>query len=235
MNQKLIEETLESIWNKWREEEGPCSHCPARNTQHPPYYADGVRTADIAFVAEKPGGKQSGRVSGSPPAHIEETHRERINNRSSMEWIKDGNRLGRFFNSLNSDLWFTPEVRYPAYFTNARKCRKITGENSWGNEHADYWCRQYLEQELTALNPEIILVFGKPAAESVFAYYEVRDWPSKLSNRVLTEYQSETNDTRIILSYHWSGIGRNVRHLDGIEGTNEYQDELAKLVDQVLS
>ncbi|WP_175501490.1 uracil-DNA glycosylase family protein [Halogeometricum limi] len=235
MSQESIEETLENIWSNWREEEGRCSHCPARNTQHPPYYGDGVGTADIAFVAEKPGGTQSGRVDGPPPAHVEETHRERNDNRNGMDWIKDGNRLRRFFDSLSSDLWFTKDSEYPAYFTNARKCRKITGENKWGNNHADYWCRQYLEEELTALDPEIVLVFGKPAAESVFAHYEVKDWPSKMSNRVLVEYQSETDDTQIILSYHWSGIGRNVRHVDGVEGTNEYQDKLAKVVDQVLS
>lgn len=231
-----IDNYLNRIWNNWQYGSGPCQDCPNRDNAgcYTPYYGDGVLDAEIAFVAETPGGDRDIQNENQLDWELPESFREERGQDSKPSWIREGNRVpDDFFDQV--DAWF--EHRNGSdrgiYFTNAKKCQDIDGKDmEWKNIKAKLDCREYLRPEMEAVNPTVIVSFGEKATGTLYELYDVDEYIDAFNDVALTVYREEA--PYIIPSYHWSNLYRNIRHLDDIDSRSEYWNQLASIVDSTL-
>jgi len=221
---------FEKIWGNWSTESGPCFECPNRDSQcrFYPKYGEGVLDADIAFVAETP--NEDRRNQNSPKSRKDRNGKFEIIVRSNPVpgWIKDGNRISdSFFKQISAD--FTDERDRGIYYTNIKKCADIGGGRAgWKNRKAKIHCEQYLEDELLAVGPDIVVAFGEEATESLFEIFDAGPSFDTMKDGVLRVYQLDAYS--VIPSFHWSYLHLNLRCLDNIDDQDEYWNKLAEVI-----
>ncbi|AWB28458.1 uracil-DNA glycosylase family protein [Halococcoides cellulosivorans] len=233
---KRVENYLNRIWNNWQFGSGPCQDCPNRDNAgcYTPYYGDGILDAEIAFVAETPGGGRDIQNEDQLDWELPGSFSAERGGASKPGWITDGNRIpDEFFDSV--DAWFEGTGQYDRgiYFTNAKKCQDIDGKDmEWKNIKAKLHCREYLKPEMNAVDPEVIVVFGEKATDTTFDLYDVDEYIEAFNDVALSVYRD--NEPYVIPSYHWSNLFRNLRHIDGIDNHDAYWESLADTIESTL-
>lgn len=230
-------QVLEKIWADWYNGEGPCGSCPGRDMSgcHTPYFGDGTFPAEIAFVAETPGGSRPTQTeSPDDPCweSVPETHAEK---NQGVGWLNSGNRIpDKFFSEfLGQEYGFTDKSDIGIYFTNAKKCANIVGEDEgWKDEKARIDCRAHLKPEIEAVDPTVIVPFGAKSTDALYRVFDVDRNVRKMTAEVLNTYQN--NSRYIVPSYHWSGLPRNITNLESISDTDEYWAILADKITAVV-
>jgi len=84
---------------------------------------------------------------------------------------------------------------------------------------------------LQAVGPKIIVTFGKKATKSFFDTFESGTSFNKMKDVVLNVYN--INSYKVIPSYHWSNLNRNVGSLDDIDDKQEYWTVLAQRINSI--
>ena len=230
-----VENYLERVWDNWKFGAGPCEECPNRDHTgcFSPYYGDGILDAEIAFVAETPGDDRDVQTGDQHNWKLPRSFREKRGTNSTPGWIKKGNRIPEeFFDAINGHFSKSKDGGRGIYFTNAKKCPDIDGKDmTWKNIKAKLHCREYLKPEMDAVNASVIVSFGEKPTDTLYELYNIEQYIESLSDEVLQAYGNE--EPYIIPSYHWSNLNRNLRHLDGIDGRDEYWKSLASAINSV--
>lgn len=234
-SENAVEIYLERIWKNWQFDSGPCKGCPNRdkNGHHKPYYGDGSFDAEVAFVAETPGNSRDSQHSNEINWRLE---RDFIDSRTSggdPSWIKGGNHLPEsFFETIESEFVRATEGR-TIYFTNTKKCPSIEPKTeNWKDQKAKSHCKEYLGPEMEAVDPTVIVSFGRSATEVLYDIQGIDRSVGSLKHEVLNV--KEEGDRLQIPSYHWSNLGRNHSNVDGVSSSTEYWDRLAEEINSAL-
>jgi len=230
-------QVLANIWSDWYNGEGPCANCPGRDGSgcHTPYFGAGTLPAEIAFIAETPGDSRPTQTqSPDDPCwdsisenHTEETH--------SVDWLFGHPQIPeKFFNRYLGDIYgFSDNSRVGIYFTNAKKCADIGGEDEgWKDEKARVDCRLHLRPEIEAVDPTVIVPFGTKATKALYRGFDVDRSVGKMAGEVLNTYQN--NSRYVVPSYHWSGLQRNITNLGSVSDSDEYWEILADEITAVV-
>jgi DNA polymerase len=122
-----------------REELGECTRCPLSRTRQKIVFGEGNPSADIVFVGEAPGGDE------------DRTGRPFVGRAGQLldQIIENGMGLSR------------SEV----YICNVLKCRPPL--NRTPKEDEAQVCLPFLEQQITAIRPKVIVTLGRPAAQAL--------------------------------------------------------------------
>ncbi len=182
--------------------EPDCQRCPSLvDARTEISWGTGPSDADVVVVGEAPG-------AGAPDAD-----QWRGGNHTGMAYTTrhSGRRIRRLFARLG----------YDPYYTNAVKCfpEGANGTNREPTAEERSTCRPYLERELAAVSPAVIVSTGKHATATVLAF-ERRELDGFL-DRVLTPERLPSLDAWLLPLLHPSYQDVWVARL-GYEG-DEYE------------
>ena len=230
-------QVLDKIWSDWYNGEGPCANCPGRDESgcYTPYFGAGTLPAEIAFVAETPGDSRSTQTQNPDNPCWDSVSENRAEETHSVDWLFGHPQIpGKFFNQyLGERYGFNDGSRVGIYFTNAKKCANIVGEDEeWKDEKARIDCRSHLRPEIEAVDPTVIVPFGAKATEALYRSFGVDRSLRKMAGEVLNTYQN--NSRYIVPSYHWSGLQRNITNLENISNADEYWETLADEITAIV-
>lgn len=189
--------------------------------------------AEIAFVAETPNEDRESQHSPESRKERYGAFNEKVRSDPIPGWIEEGNRFAdSFFEDISAD--FAGEREQGIYFTNIKKCADIDGSRvGWKNRKAKLHCEQYLEEELAAVDPDIVVTFGKKATTSLFDVFDSSNTFSEMKEDVLDIHRIDSYS--VIPSYHWSYLHLNIRSLEHIEDKADYWDTLAKRITSTVN
>lgn len=235
MSENSIPSFFDDVWNNWCTGTGPCFECPNRDSQchFYPKFGQGVLDAEIAFVAETPN-EENRESQNSPKARKEQygEFKNKIRRDPVPTWTKKRNRFSdSFFRDISGD--FSGERERGIYYTNIKKCGDIEGGRvGWKNRKSKLHCEQYLIGELQAVDPDIVITFGKKATESLF---EVFDHAESFDNiKDVTMQIHHINSYKIVPSIHWSNLHMNIKELEKIESKQDYWTTLAEKINSIV-
>lgn len=224
---------LQQVWENWENGTGHCEGCPNRDgsKQYYPSYGYGSLDADIALVAETPnskptrttqrGDKNEGTSNSSFPEG-------RVGEKPS--WLNEKHIPSSFLQDLSAG--FGAESKHSLYLTNTKKCPDIEADSGdWMNPKAfQEHCIKYLKPELKSVDANVVVTFGGKVTKAVYELYGAERSISKLAHEISREPQPEEEHPTIIPSYHWSNLGRNVKHIDNVENNQDYWEFLAEKI-----
>jgi len=223
----MANQNLSDIWESWRREEQPCRSCPnfdSDKTFSPSY--GGNENANIMILADSPNRTDRDHKNASDcdvPAESKDDYAF-----SEVDYLEtiigSGWSIESFLNHFchNSDL--SPDT---LYVTNAKKCADI-GKDEWSqkNTRARARCQTWLDVELDVVDPDVIVVLGKPAIKAVNSFFNLNipARPKKESFRIERKWGYS-----LIVGAHWSNDHFNSPDSFSGEGAvKEYRSELGK-------
>lgn len=231
-----LDEFGECVWSNWKNGEGPCEGCPNRDAdgQYTPKNIDpgstsGVADPVIVYVADCPGdGNNRSEKNSENTEPVSSTLHEEIEKHwyPVMKMLEDERIPGWFFEEVG----YIPEKEGEAYYTNAKKCADIEGDDE-KNKNSRENCEIYLEKQLQLLDPDVIVGFGNKALDSLESIYGFNREDSITGEALSIVYQQEPI---IIPSLHWGRIWLNLRHLSDEPDEDEYWRRLIKLIDETF-
>lgn len=154
---------------------GPCNECEHRdcNRYYNPFYGywtgDTITESDVLLLGEAPGGRaDDGRnaKNGSDEEWEFDYDRDPV----ARDWFTEDSDRDLLEATKSTDNGFTLSHRFistllshdlDAYYTNVKKCNDI--HSPYGHEtyeSARENCAPYLEQELEAVDPSVVVVFS---------------------------------------------------------------------------
>lgn len=218
---------LSDIHKNWFDGLEACSGCPRRDCDGvtTPLYAYGDVPADVAIVAQAPGGESIKDVTGSKIGDGKRNWKNYSDSNhggataSSREGFKKGDldTVGNYtkdiapivdaFNQTYQNQ-FGRICR--AYYTQHTKCNDIHADGvDPKNDNGQDNCASYLIPELNLVNPDIILIMGgKPSGHLQRALNDIgvqADLPSKVTDTVFADGKEATK-VRTYNSYFLNGI-----------------------------
>lgn len=259
VHQELIPQLKQSIHTAWALGSGPCDGCPNRLMKKTcqPQFGAGSPTADLMFVAHTPGANDQysngpnrkvnpEKIEGAPDVEIHPLQAgygysvkgELSNWTNAFSVFRN-----RFFDD-NRGLAALTEGRIrgfeDTYFTNAKKCSDIAGQNENQTERARNQCKTYLELEMEYVSPDIVVTWGKNSARSVaeILNYDVEEIERTQSMSLLTGDSGTTEDLligyrdtspRMITMPHYSGLRGN--NLNSIPGIDEIESAHGRIIE----
>jgi DNA polymerase len=149
-----------------------CKKCPLGNSRTNFVFGTGNPDADIVVIGEAPGAEED--LQGEPF-------------------------VGRAGQLLNRILEATGFKREEVYIMNILKCRPPGNRNPLPEEVEK--CRPYLEKQLKLINPKIILLLGKVAADALL---KTREPLQKLRGKVHTY-----KNWKVMVTFHPAALLRN--------------------------
>jgi uracil-DNA glycosylase len=149
-----------------------CQKCPLGKTRTNFVFGVGNHNADIVVIGEAPGGDED--AQGEPF-------------------------VGRAGQLLNKILEATGFQREEVFILNILKCRPPGNRNPLTEEVEQ--CRPYLEKQLQLINPKLVLLLGKVAAESLL---KTREPLNKLRGRV-----HDYKGWKVMVTFHPAALLRN--------------------------
>jgi len=240
--------------------EGPCRECGICDsggfTPNPGCFNP---DAPIMFVGHTPGEKQYGAKkmrrdrlrrpdrNRRPPSST--TYEERWLN---DDWGSGHTTLKKWLFGIDAENT-EPTLTHPResiYFTNLVKCslisekeNELNGISAEGakqrNESAYNNCPKYLEQELKKVDPQVILIAGKPAWKKFNSYFDAGLPTTKEFYKIIGEeepksYKFEFNkEYSLVPIYHW--YHNNFTHLNWSEDKADiYYSKIAKFLNSLV-
>jgi uracil-DNA glycosylase family 4 len=231
---------LVNIWENWRQPggRGPCADCPAhwsRRDDIPddasdknhsygmdPWYGDGSLDAEIVIVGEEPGTKEADPDDNRTDQKFSRT--------SQVTDVPDNSGTIRYLDVFFEHL---QESNKTAYWTEMKKCNEIA-DNTDENTRAQEVCcgldkgRAYLAEELSTIDPDIVVPLGEPATENLLKLYNLgiswgKDFSTDIANGSapsgIHKIRSHSAPFDIVPISHpgqgFSNIPKSIRNIDG--------------------
>lgn len=144
-----------------------CQRCALSKTRTQTVFGMGNRQADWMIIGEAPGADEDRR--GEPF-------------------------VGKAGQLLNNMLAAVAMPRESVYIANVLKCRPPNNRDPKSDEAAN--CRAYLERQIELVNPALILVVGRIAAQNLL---QTKEPLARLRNR---EHQAPLTKTPVVVTYH---------------------------------
>lgn len=171
--------SLGDIHKSWYDGDGPCTECPRRDCDHitAPVYGYGQVPADIAIVAQAPGGSSVKDAAGSMVGDGRRTWQNYRESKSegAMAHTRDGFELSSIDTVGNYEKDIKPIVEAlnqacekrldrecNIYYTQHTKCNDIHDTHDFDPKSDDGQdlCARYLIPELKTVEPDVVLVMG---------------------------------------------------------------------------
>ncbi|MCX7877740.1 MAG: uracil-DNA glycosylase [Ignavibacteria bacterium] len=149
-----------------------CKKCPLGETRTNFVFGVGNPMADIVLIGEAPGAEED--AQGEPF-------------------------VGRAGQLLNKILEATGFSREEVYIMNILKCRPPGNRNPLPEEVEK--CRPYLEKQLKLINPKLILMLGKVAADALL---KTREPLHKIRGKILNY-----KEWKVMVTFHPAALLRN--------------------------
>lgn len=251
---------LSELHEYWFDGVSQCDGCPRRDCDKVtrPLYGCGEVPADIAIVAQAPGGDSISDVTGSKIGNGRRTWKNYSEsghsgataaNRDKFEII-DIESIGNYEKDIAPVVDAFAEVYQnqleqscSVYYTQHTKCNDIHAD--WfdpNNDEGQSRCAEYLTPELALVDPDIVLVMGgKPDSHLQRALKDVgvnEDLPSRVTDTVFADgsdatkvrtYESTSLDTTILPSFHYGYWGmRSMKQYTSIDKDEYYWRLLAE-------
>lgn len=156
-----------SAWEALRTRVASCTACELHSTRTQTVFGTGDQAAQLMIVGEAPGADED--LQGEPF-------------------------VGRAGQLLNAMLVAMGLVREAVYITSVLKCRPPGNRNPVAEEMAS--CRPFLQQQLSLLNPKVMLAVGGVAAHNLL---DTDEAVGRLRNRI--HFYGEAR-TPLLVTYH---------------------------------
>jgi uracil-DNA glycosylase len=181
--------------NELKEKYKDCTACKLNQGRIKFVYGEGNPEADILLIGEAPGAEEN--ITGKPFVG------------------KAGQLLTQMLQAINLQ-------RDEIYITNTVKCRPPGNRNPQPEEILA--CSTYLAQQINIINPKLILLLGKVAAQTMLK----KDF-------TLTKFREQTysiNGIKTFVTYHPSALLRNEGwKRPAWEDLKKFRDEYKKVKD----
>lgn len=183
---------FQKIWSNWKNARGTCKNCPLVDGDGYPLYGVGDWSSNVVVLAASPA------YNLREPDDIDSSDFREVSKGFLSNRLSDpDNVLIEVLQTLTKDSSMSAS---DLYFTNVRKCK---GEDSL--DKARRTCKNYLKEEIVAVNPLLIVTFGTKAIEAVCSIYEC-DFNCKT---VMWKHFIRSIDNRTLLAFpHWGYIMR---------------------------
>lgn len=192
------------LWNNWTPEGGKnqCQGCPAHWSNredfpsnagtrqssygHRPWYGDGDLTdVEVVILGHEPGSGSIGEESKADTNWTQHSFDEARN--SDVSEVPHG--AGSL--ELTIPLFETVGDAFATYWTQAKKCNEITGEQSSLNEKAEHQCvgigagnEGYLSKELSAVDPAYLIGLGTDVHRLLNRVYQIESLGGTFSREI---------------------------------------------------
>lgn len=230
---------LSDIHELWYDGKGACEGCPRRDCDHltAPVYGYGDNPADVAIVAQAPGGDDVKDTTGSRIGNGRRTWQNYSDtgDSSATPTPRDGfqesnlDTIGNYeddiapiINAFEEAYQNLLDRSCRLYYTQHTKCNDINDVDWFDpkNDEGQDRCVSYLIPELEVVQPDIVLVMGgKPNNHLQRAMRDVgveTELPSSVTDTVFADgkkgtkvrtYESSSLDAEILPSFHYGFRG----------------------------
>lgn len=203
-----------SLWQNWINNCGQCGSCPNNDTNNYwyPLFDLGFRDAKIMVIADTP--TYNIEDERRRTARVFETKQNRSADRIAVRneqlcerLMSKQNVLYRVIKGMLADLDIGVSS---VYFTNTKKCGDIKGSTK-DNKAAYKHCADYLQDEIAAVKPEIIITIGRSPMLAVRENFKlpISKNMDKNHKRVFKK-----DDVSIVMLSHWGHYRRTGRTID---------------------
>ncbi|MGI9228632.1 MAG: uracil-DNA glycosylase [Gammaproteobacteria bacterium] len=156
-----------SDWERLQQQVSVCTLCSLSQTRKQTVFGVGAPDADLMIIGEAPGAEEDKR--GEPFV----------------------GRAGKLLDSMLSAIGFTREQ---VFIANILKCRPPENRNPGPEEVAA--CEPYLQQQIAAVQPKLLLALGRVAAQNLLKV----DTP--IGRMRGQQYSYGDTDIPVVVSYH---------------------------------
>lgn len=237
---------IDHIWDNWKKNQGACQDCPARdrNGGWPLYFGQGSLSTDIMLIGEEPGGANdpnyedgegyAPREQRDYPENRLDTvdeHHPRVGS-SSISIVETKKIYPSFFKHIQGYSNDPSDSNNSPYYTNTKKSQEIHGEDFDTSDPPVQRCLPYLELEITAIDPKVIVLIGDDATENFASRFPL-DYNSTTYKDIYKILDMNGKPPYIVRSYHW-GNGIPLSYLP-VDGESEYWERLGKTVNKALN
>ena len=211
-----------------RDGRGPCRGCPARGPDVAPGF--GSPDADVVILGNEPDPWRL-RAAGETPGNGSGAIEDLSDLRAAGEGSRD---LAALLETLLVPLGMDAEsILDRVYLTDLVKCPTNGSGDADVAEAFDH-CESYLEDELAAVDPAVVVAAGREAAHHALRLHGVPDEAAR-AVRVTTDYGRGDHETSrpVLVVPHWRYLGRD--HLDEREREallETVREDLAPFVDR---
>jgi len=241
------EEVIDHIWTNWKNNQGACQDCPARDNHGgwPLYYGQGSLSTDLMLIGEEPGGANDPNYDDSKGyaprekrdypeerwATVDEHHpRSGPSEISIVESSRIDPVLFKHIEGYTND---SSDSNSTPYYTNTKKSQEIRGQDFGTSDPPVQRCLPYLDLEVNAIDPKVIVLIGDDATKNFADRFPIN--VSETTYDDIFEILCLTEGPPyIVRSYNWGGkYGMPLEHLS-VSSEKEYWEELGKTINKAL-
>jgi len=246
------EDVVNYIWENWKDNQGACRNCLARdsNTGWPLYFGEGSVDTELMLIGEDPGGREDPNYEDEEgygrrdrrryPEDRTETVDEHHPRKSKQNGtgpvdigvISDDKIQPVFFENIDGYSGDVDDTEELPYYTNTKKFQEIKGIDFGPESGPVQRCLGYLSLEIDVIDPSVIVLFGGDAIRNFSTMIPLKRG-SAMYEDIFDILRKKPGPPHVLISYHWSR-GIPTSNLS-VSGQKEYWERLGSEVNRALN
>lgn len=240
------EAVVDHIWENWKQNQGACQDCPARDSNGgwPLYFAQGSLDTDLMLIGEEPGGANDPNYEdegGYAPRRQQDYPEERWetvdqhhprSGSAEISIVEPKKIYPTFFKQIENYSNDAGDSNQTPYYTNTKKSQKIQDNDFQTDDPPVQRCLPYLDLEIDAIDPKVIVLIGDDAAENFASRFPI-DLSARTYDDIFEILTLDEGAPYVVRSYHW-GNGIPLEYTPA-ESESDYWEMLGETVNEALN